>query len=97
MKVTEYGRYFFTVTSETRERLLHFVDFEPQIDEQGKIIPESAPKCSCEAWGFNVTRPHCKHVWACFDYLIPILEHLGKWRTPEPKPSSTKKRRYILK
>lgn len=56
--VTEYGRLFFIVSSNSRKGLIHFVDLEESPDWRARFL------CTCEAFKYG-ERP-CRHISACF-------------------------------
>lgn len=70
----------FLVESRSRRDMVHLVDFEPELDDQGHPRMGGEPyKCSCEDFLFNHARP-CYHCIAAYRYMEPILKHLKKWQ-----------------
>lgn len=98
MAIVEYGRGTFLVDSHSRTGLRHLVDFEPELDDRGKPALDGEPyRCSCEAFALRLERP-CRHCIECLEYLLPILNHIKRWRVPELEPpEEPKKRIYQLK
>lgn len=93
LEVAVYGRWFFKVGSETRPgEVEHFVDLEPELDDDGKLLAGGQPwKCSCEAHFYHVSRP-CKHLRIVLQFLRPVFKfHAAFQATPKASSHETKR------
>lgn len=101
LEVAVYGRWFWRVGSESRPGLEHFVDFEPELNDEGKPLEGGQPwKCSCEAHLYNATRP-CKHAKAVLRFMRPVFKYFAAFPgaipvSVETAPSHETKRTYQL-
>lgn len=95
LEVAVYGRWFFKVGSETRPgEVEHFVDLEPELDDEGQPLKGGQPwRCSCEAHFYNTLRP-CKHTRVVLSFLRPVLKYFAAFgKTPS---SYQTKKQYQL-
>jgi hypothetical protein len=83
MKVRWYGRWLFMVASESDPEMAgleYLVDLEPELDNEGKVIPGGEPwQCGCKAHFYNITRP-CKHVKAVVRFIKPLFAYLAAFK-----------------
>lgn len=98
MAVHEIGRLMFLVDSHSRDGMMHLVDLEPDLLDDGTPDPHGEPwRCSCEAFSLRTMRP-CRHGIEVLEYLLPVVEHLKHWQ-PKKKvePPKQTKRNYTIK
>lgn len=94
-EIEEIGRLFYIVQSRSRTWVKHFVDLEP-----GNHLWGNHPYfCTCESFKYATRRP-CAHVLACAERLIPIIQHLARWKAinqpQKPIEPEAPKRQYRL-
>ena len=77
-KIERVGRLCYLVRSHSREGLRHYVDLEPELDDNGKPQRFGEPaKCSCEAFDLLVHRP-CRHIREVVEFILDALGFDGQ-------------------